>query len=154
VSRHQKILIIASIVISAASIVFSTFNSKEKDDFSFSQATYQGTIIQWENNILKLKESNATHTIYVIGETQSFVDIYSDATKKTLQKSNPINIQSISEPDLIGKKASIIAVRSKKGTIIASEIHIQEIARTQDQDGEKNVDILFPPPRIPSIPKP
>ncbi len=153
-SRHQKILIIASIVISAASIVFSTFNSKEKDDFSFSQATYQGTIIQWENNILKLKESNATHTIYVIGETQSFVDIYSDATKKTLQKSNPINIQSISEPDLIGKKASIIAVRSKKGTIIASEIHIQEIARTQDQDGEKNVDILFPPPRIPSIPKP
>ncbi len=153
-SRHQKILIIVSIVISGASIIFSSFNSIKKDDFSFTQATYQGTVKKWENNILKLKESSETHTIYVIGETQFFIDIYSDATKETLQKSIPISIQNISAPDLVGKKASILAVRSKKGTIIASEVRIQEVARALGKNEDTDVNILFPPPRIPTIPKP
>lgn len=153
-SRHQKILIIVSIIISGASIIFSSFNASKNDKFSFTQATYKGTIIQWKNNTLTLKENNATHTIYVIAETQFFLDIYSDATKETLQKSSPITIQSISETNLVGKKASILAVRSKKGTIIASEIHIQEVAQAQGPNADNDVNILFPPPRIPTIPKP
>lgn len=127
-NRHQKILIIVSIIISCISVIFSILVAMQKDQFSFTQATYQGIIEKFENSIITLRANEKELKIFVIPETQGFIEFYTDNAFTHLQKTELFNPNAASPSALEGMSSRISGVKTKQGTIIASHIYIKQTA--------------------------
>lgn len=148
-SRHQKILIIVSIVISCISVIFSIFIEMKKDRFSFTQETYQGIIERFEKSIITLRVNEKELKIFVIPETQGFVELYADDALTYLQKTEALDLKTASPSGFEGMNSRISAVKTKRDTIIASHVYIKQTAYNPSPEEIQELNSNVPQRMIP-----
>ena len=121
----------------------------QKDRFSFTEVTYQGIIEKFENNIITLRANGKELKIFVIPETQGFIELYTDNTFTHLQKTELFNPNVASPSALEGMSSRISGVKTKQDTIIASHIYIKQTAYNPSPKEIQGLDSLAPQRMVP-----